>query len=262
MKRKIICLVLSLIFVFGIFGANGTYAWFVEFRGGSDIQSLHNLRSGNIGFTLYGDFRDSSELGTIQPGPIEFEGNTNPYELLTTLSLPEEITSNIDFDAELYSGYNMLIATTSSVASEIRFKVFYTYPVPVAEGTEGAVDGYLLEQVSAVGDTSPMYADFDESLWSYSSDDYFTYNGEIPAVGDGEAPKLIPIFKSLYYNGNYSDLPTSVFKDSNNFTVQIQFQAKQANFAEWEDIGELTFIVGSSESATEATSTSPSGEAS
>ena len=52
MKRKIVCLLLSLVFVAGMLSANGTYAWFMDYASGDgEVQSLHNFSTGNIGYT-------------------------------------------------------------------------------------------------------------------------------------------------------------------------------------------------------------------
>ena len=85
MKTKIICLVLSLIFVFGAFGVNGTYAWFVTYGGGSGRGVVHNFLSGNIGYTLVGGFIDGQSVTAIKP----------EMNLLTELeNLPENLSEN------------------------------------------------------------------------------------------------------------------------------------------------------------------------
>lgn len=214
MKSKIICLVLSLVFLLGIFGVNGTFAWFIDYEGiGEGVSSLHNFKSGNIDYVV-------SEGG------------------LKTLSAGERIQP----EKELLAAPLTLI-NRSSVDTQLRIKVYYTY----FKADSSSASGYVKsDNHSLVGETAPFVADIDENYWKYNLyDDCFYYETAetsiISAMTNEEAPQTIPLFTSMRYSGENSILPTTAFKDDNVFKITLVFQAKQANYVEWEDIGEIQF---------------------
>ncbi len=228
MKNKIICLVLSLAFVLGVWGANGTYAWFVvDLANGQSL--VHNFTAGDISYTLTGDFVESGKIGLIKP----------EQELLQS-----ELT----------------LINASTIPTNLRVKVFYTYFVPaedpslVPEGIE-IVNGYaVIHDCATVGEGAPLTIEYDQEHWEIASDDCFYYtNGTdsvIPAAEQGGENLSIPLFSKLYYSGANTVLPTSAFAgDNNEFNIKIVFQAKQANFAEWTDIGTITLDTGAAEEA-------------
>ena len=239
MKTKIICLILSLVFVVGAFGVGGTYAWFITYAGGSGRGVVHNFLSGNIGYTLVGGFIDSETMGTIQP----------EVNLLTKLeNIPENLEQNtklylvpIKLEADLPEGEEK---TQKYVDAQLRMKVFYTY----IDDAGNMADGYSV--VGQSTDSRPFVAQLatdtnGKVYWQYDAETgYFNYvnpetNSDI-IVGGLEAVDPIPLFTAMYYSGENTDIPTAVFKDNNEFTVKIAFQAKQADAA-WKDIGEITF---------------------
>lgn len=230
MKNKIICLVLSLVLVSGLLCANGTYAWFMTFSGaGSDAQSLHNLSAGNIGYSLYGNFKSNTDE-RIEP----------KENLLADLSA-EEIA-----DLNLADGTRMCLTGTSLVDTQVRIKVLYTYID--ADGKKG--DGY--DYVGTTDTGAPFVVELakdsgNKTYWQYNeTDNYFYYcdsetsEDTVPGVSDNNS-HVIPLFSAMYYSGEYTDIPTSVFKDDNVFTVKIIFEAKQADYVTWEAIGEIGF---------------------
>lgn len=254
MKAKIICLILSLVFVIGAFGVNGTYAWFVTYGGGSGRGVVHNFISGNIGYTLVGGFIDSQTTPKIKP----------EMNLLTSLqTVPENLAQNTGM-------YLVPIALEQDVPendkvqkyvdTQLRMKVFYTY----IDDAGNMADGYSV--VGQSTDNRPFVAQLatdsnGKTYWQYDdTTGYFNYinpetNSDI-IVGGLEAVDPIPMFTAMYYSGENSDIPTSVFKDKNNFTVKIAFQAKQAAYATWDNIGEITFSTQQTEepSSTQAQS--------
>lgn len=240
MKTKIICLVLSLVFVFGAFGVNGTYAWFVTYGGGSGRGVVHNFLSGNIGYTLVGGFIDGQSVTAIKP----------EMNLLTELeNLPENLSENtgmylvpMALEPDLKEGEEK---TQKYVDAQLRMKVFYTY----IDSAGNMADGYSI--VGQATDNAPFVAQLATDTqgnvyWQYDVETgYFNYvnpetNSDI-IVGGLEAVDPIPMFTAMYYSGENSDIPTSVFKNNNQFTVKIAFQAKQAAYAQWTDIGAITF---------------------
>ena len=240
MKTKIICLILSLVFVVGAFGVGGTYAWFVTYGGGSGRGVVHNFLSGNIGYTLVGGFIDGETTPAIQP----------EMNLLTELeNLPENLVQNtklylvpIKLESDLPEGEEK---TQKYVDTQLRMKVFYTY----IDDAGNMADGYSV--VGQSTDSRPFVAQLatdtnGKVYWQYDAETgYFNYvnpdDGTYVIAGGLEAVDPIPLFTAMYYSGENTDIPTSVFKDKNNFTVKIAFQAKQAEYASWGDIGEITF---------------------
>ena len=116
MKNKIICLVLSVVFLAGVFGFGGTYAWFTTYGSGGADGVLHNFKTGNIGYTLVGSFdsklisSESGEKVLIQP----------EVELLAELANDYKYTGMPD-------NLKMYLSNTSLVNTQLRFKVTYTY---------------------------------------------------------------------------------------------------------------------------------------
>lgn len=255
MKTKIICLILSLVFVVGAFGVNGTYAWFVTYGGGSGRGVVHNFISGNIGYTLVGGFINSETTPTIKP----------EMNLLTALEkIPENLAQNtklylvpIALESDLAEDEEK---TQKYVDTQLRMKVFYTY----IDDAGNMADGYSV--VGQTTDNRPFVAQLatdteGKVYWQYDAETgYFNYvNPETSSdiiVGGLEAVDPIPMFTAMYYSGENSDIPTSVFKDKNDFTVKIAFQAKQAAYATWENIGEIAFSTQQTEepSSTQAQS--------
>lgn len=240
MKNKIICLVLSLVFVVGVFAVNGTYAWFPSYGEGAG-GVLHNFKSGNIGYTLVGDFKDITE------------------KIVPKDELLAELSDDLKLEG-LSEGTKLYLVGTSTVDTQVRLKLFYTYID--SSGTKADGDSFVsTTDLSESG--APFVAELavdanEKSYWKYNdTDNYFYYDDPltkddettvdvnedinvIKAVTQENAQSIIPLFSSMYYSGKNSDLPTSAFGD-NVFNVKIVFQAKQANFAKWTDIGEIEF---------------------
>lgn len=254
MKTKIICLILSVVFVVGVLGVNGTYAWFVTYSGGSGRGVVHNFISGNIGYTLVGGFIDSETTTAIKP----------EMNLLTSLdNIPENLAPNtsmylvpIALETDLEEGEEKV---QKYIDAQLRMKVFYTY----IDDAGNMADGYSV--VGQSTDNRPfvaqLAADAEGNVyWQYDAETgYFNYfnpetNSDI-IIGGLDAVDPIPMFEAMYYSGENSDIPTSVFKDNNKFTVKIAFQAKQAEYAKWTDIGAIVFAPkAQEEQPTETTS--------
>ncbi|MBR2956826.1 MAG: hypothetical protein IKC20_01085, partial [Clostridia bacterium] len=208
MKTKIICLILSLVFVVGAFGVNGTYAWFVAYGGGSGKGVVHNFLSGNIGYTLVGGFIDSQTTPTIKPEMNLLTGLENIPENLAQNTklylLPIALESDLAEDEEKTQKY---------VDAQLRMKVFYTY----IDDAGNMADGYSV--VGQTTDNRPFVAQLATDTegrvyWQYDVETgYFNYvnpetNSDI-IVGGLEAVDPIPMFTAMYYSGENSDIPTS-----------------------------------------------------
>ncbi len=232
MKSKIICLVLSLVLVVGLFGASGTYAWFATYGEGSG-GILHNFKTGNIGYTLVGSF--SLPDGNIQP----------EVELLS------ELENNFVYDG-IPEGVKMYLSNNSLVDTQLRVKITYTYfDFENKQVTDIDYDG---------AENSPLFVGIAEG-WNFLAvgeettnadgtpaskegrvGGYFYYGDEDTAIPDvAESTQYIPLFTSLKYSGPNSDFPANLYDEDTKFTVKVIFEAKQADYVTWEVIGEMGF---------------------
>lgn len=241
MKSKIICLVLSLVFVTGAFCVNGTYAWFANYGQGIGEGVIHNFKSGSISYTLVGGFVKKEE----GQSNLIIAPEQNLLKPLTALpdSLPEGTKLYIVADPLVEEGEEK---TQEYVDTQLRMKVVYTYIDSAGEFIESSV-------VGQADSTLPFVAQLvtnseDKAYWQYNEEDnYFYYknpaDGSDIIKGGFNAVDPIPMFSAMYYSGENSDLPTSAFKEDNIFTVKIVFEAKQAQFVTWKylDTYELDF---------------------
>lgn len=218
MKNKIICLVLSLVLIGGLVGANGAYAWFVTSSGGASggAGAEHLFKTGNIGYTLYGDLYDSDETKKIIP----------EQELLVELSDGDKLS---DENCRMY------LKSTSSVDSQLRIKILYDY------GTES-------DKVYGGEQNSPLTVEFcDVSGWVYSNGYFYygSYDAEsdsstvIPAYDatkEGTTPPVIALFDSIRYSGENTE---SGEISGKALDVKIIFEARQSEYVNWTDVGTI-----------------------
>lgn len=235
MKNKIICLVLSLVFLAGVFGFGGTYAWFTTYGGGGSDGVLHNFKTGNIGYTLVGSFNSElinqteGEKVFIQPEDELLAGLAEEYQYT---NMPENL--------------KMYISNTSLVNTQLRFKITYTYfDFENKKEKDFVYDG---------AENSPLFVGLADG-WQFVAQDsnatqsaegrvggYFYYGNEneyIPSVTEGT--QYLPLFTSLRYSGENSDFPANLYNENTDFKVTVTFEAKQADFVNWTTIGETGF---------------------
>ncbi len=218
MKNKIICLVLSLVLIGSLVGANGAYAWFVTSSGGASgsAGAEHRFTTGNIGYTLFGDLYDSDETKKIIP----------EQELLVALS---------DGDKLADENCRMYLKSTSSVDSQLRIRILYDYGVDSDKVYGGEQD-------------SPLTVEFcDASGWVYSNG-YFYYGSYdadsdsstvIPAYDvteEGATPPVITLFDSIRYSGENTENNEISGKA---LDVKIIFEARQSEYVNWTDVGTI-----------------------
>lgn len=225
MKNKIICLVLSVVLVAGLFGANGAYAWFVTSAGGGSASSggYHWLSTGNVGYILTGSFTADYDSSAIVPED----------ELLSAFD--EETNADDIAKISEYSNCKMFLESTSSVDSQLRIKIVYGY----GNNAETVFD-------FSNKDVSPLTVEFtDASLWSSEGEYiyYGTYDAEhnasavIPAydaTADGAVPVLIPLFDSIRYSGENTQ---STMISGKTLNVKIIFEARQSEYVDWTQVG-------------------------
>ncbi len=223
MKNKIICLVLSLVFIAGVFGVNGTYAWFPSYGEGAG-GVLHNFQSGNMGYTLVGDFAD----------------NTASIEPLQNL---------VKEDTSFY------LINNSAIDTQVRVKVSYTYFDAAGNRLE-ALSSFVSTSDNGAPFVAELATDSDsKTYWQYNdADEYFYYTDTseaedgtaattdvIKGLAEGTEQQIIPLFSAMYYSGKNSVLPSKSFAENNTFTVKLSFQAKQAEHVTWKDLGDISF---------------------
>ncbi len=220
MKNRIICLVLSLVLIVGLAGANGAYAWFFAGSGGgAGAGGTHWLTTGNVGYTLVGDFKEFTSDDADNPIiPIVPEDR-----LLADLSEDKVLAD--------YENCKMYLSNTSSVDSELRIKVTYGY------GKNGAIVVY------DGAETSPLTVEFTNSdLWSYdSANGYFVFvadivnpNPVIPAhdaAAENAESFVIPMFNSIRYSGENTE---SDMISGESLTVTVTIELRQSQYVDWE----------------------------
>lgn len=225
MKNKIICLVLSLVLVGGLMGANGAYAWFVLSSGGSSggAGGVHNFSTGNVGIVVSGDFDKS--YTTIVPED----------ELLCAFDSSDENGAAALAKITAYPDCKMFLESTSSVDSQLRIKVEYGY----GDTQNNAFDN---------SENSPLTVEFtDSSLWTYNGG-YFYYGvfeedtnsssviSAFDAAAENAIPLLVPLFNSIRYSGENTDNSQIAGK---TLTVKVTFEARQSEFVDWTAFGEI-----------------------
>ncbi len=218
MKNKIICLVLSLVLLGSLVGANGAYAWFVSSSGGASgsAGAEHLFTTGNIGYTLFGDLYDSDDTNKIIP----------EQELLVALSDGDKLS---DENCRMY------LKSTSSVDSQLRIRILYDY-------------GADSDKVYGGEQESPLTVEFcDASGWVYNNG-YFYYGSYdansdsstvIPAYDateEGATPAVIALFDSIRYSGENTESDEISGKTLN---VKIIFEARQSEYVNWTDVGTI-----------------------
>ncbi len=222
MKNKIICLVLSLVLVGGLLGANGAYAWFISSSGGASggAGGHHLLTTGNVGYMLTGGFTADFDSSKIVPED----------ELLSAVTDETALAKITD-----YSSCKMFLESTSTVDTQLRIKVVYGY-------------GDANDNVYDSSDTSPLTVELtNKDAWSYNGGYlyYGAYDAEtqssavIPAFDaavEGSTPQLIPLFDSICYSGENTE-STQISGETLN--VKVIFEARQSEYVNWEQVGTI-----------------------
>lgn len=232
MKSRVICLVLSLAFVAGLLFADSAYAWFTVSSGGTGSGSgIHQLASGNIGFTIYGGMKSFSENEKIMA----------EVELLDNLS--QENAALIDSD-----DCKMFLVNTSTIDTQLRIRIEYTYGKDQLSG-EGAAQVY---EISAENNSPLTVSLTQPNEWVYhdgylyyklqgASDAAFTQdtiiNSDVLPAVTPENEQYIPLFNHIYYSGPNSDRISENSGDT--VSINIIFQARQSEFVDWQNVGTI-----------------------
>lgn len=231
MKSRIICLVLSLAVVVGLFCADGAYAWFFVNTGGTGSGSgVHQLASGNIGFTIYGGMKS-----------LDGEKIMAEVELLDELSQENAALINNE-------SCKMFLMNTSTIETQLRIRIEYTYGrdentqqattqvYEVTENNDSPLAVSLTQPENWVYHDGYLYYKLQGASDEAYSADPIVNSDVLAAVTPGNA-QYIPLFNHIYYSGPNS---TQLNKNENS-TVRINviFQARQSEFVDWETVGEI-----------------------
>lgn len=214
MKKRIIALVTSLAVVFGLMASQGSYAWFV-----TSVKRAQRMTIGVVSF-------DSSTAVSLDTLEEDFYGKSCIY--------PGQNLVMLEGDDASISMYN-----SSTVDSQIRVRIEYTsFADGVAKNVtysgsekddlqvEFANPDQWLAYDNGMDGTCFYYVgpEFDKEKLS-DLDDVYTIK---PDVSDVEIIKSIS-YKETINAGLYS---------GNEVTINVIFEAKQADYVGWSSLGE------------------------
>ncbi len=218
MKKRITCLVLLVLFVAGIAGSNGTFAWFVAAG-----ESNQEFTVGEVSFTLKGNLVSTSSLGTGGSGDPLILPN---QELLDSLAAGDQ---NAELTTQVGNTTYMYLTNASTVASQLRIKAEYTLT--------GGAEGTLVAATDA--STCPLELSFIGSDWYYSSG-YFYFgtltSNNSTAIATSE--DIIPMLSSVKFSGDNTMDANAI--DGANVYVRITFEARQSDYVNWTTVGTIS----------------------
>ncbi len=222
MKKRILCVILSLVAVFSLVGFNATQAWFSDGKN----KGLE-LKSGNLNFSATGDLSLKDENAVVIPG--------------ATLELKEAIviTNNSTIDTELrirtectYDGATEDFRWIEFVSDESgKWEVGddgYIYYCPNGTGSsDRRIPAVEVEETEA---TTAAEATTDEA--SVVNDETTT---ETTTEKTTYAENEIPFAGTMKISG---DVPIDM--QGKEMTIRFILEAKQADFVEWEYFSQVT----------------------
>ena len=201
MKKRIICMILSLVAVFSFFGFEATQTWF-----SAGDKKVQTLAAGDLKFTVEGELNQPIEGGVQKVLP----GDT---------VTPEG---------------GIKIKNESNIDSNLRVKVYFTYKD--AEGTEHIVPfknnsndyisvEFASENWALSGDYYCYYADVVKG------------DMRIPAQTGAELENNeIPFISSIKFSG---EKITQDFQGT-EASVTVELQSKQADYVTWTELGTIS----------------------
>jgi hypothetical protein len=239
MKKRVLCIVLSLSFLACLAAVKGTFAW-ISF---TDEIKTHMLDIGRLQYDVIGElnsnYHNAQGKALIVPGdnlivvPVEEESTTGGV----TTGAP----------SVHYQHSPLILKNYSTIDTQVRLKIEYTYYETAAQTVpSSAVYQGLSSEKLQVNFPSEMTCTYN------STDGYWycsTENGVIPAVvseeetgSTGETTTSsqldyedIELIESVFYKGTEYDKTY----EGKEVSVTITLQAKQAYYVDWEDITQL-----------------------
>ncbi|MBQ8228297.1 MAG: hypothetical protein IJZ88_04715 [Clostridia bacterium] len=214
MIKRIIALVTSLAVVLGLMASNGSFAWFV-----TSVKRAQRITIGVVSF-------DSSSAVSLDTLEEDFYGKACIY--------PGQNLVMLDGDNASISMYN-----SSTVDSQIRVKIEYT---SFADGVAKNVvySGSEDEDLQVVFANPEQWLPFDNGLdgtcYYYVGPDYgksaITDLDDVYTISPDVAD--VEIIESVYYK---ESIDASLYS-GNEVTVNVIFEAKQADYVGWSSLGE------------------------
>ncbi len=205
MKKRIICMILSLVAVFSFFGFESTQAWFAA---GEDKQQI--LAAGDLKFEVIGELNQSTTEGEVQ--------KVLPGDKVT----PEG---------------GIKITNKSNIDSNLRVKVAFTYSDENGVHEEfftGATTDYIKVEFAN-----------ENNNWASKGNYYYYYSDpanddmRIPAVTGAEGENNeIPFITAIEFNG---EKITEDFQGT-VASVTVMLESKQADYVTWENLGSIGTI--------------------
>ncbi|MCR4614776.1 MAG: hypothetical protein K5756_01315 [Clostridiales bacterium] len=264
MKERIIGAVMIVVILIGFASYSGTFAWLRANI--DDNASSADLTVGRM-FSIEGELGSKYSMGNkkiMVPGenlivrPLE-EGEAGTP---ATAGLGTNVTE------DGYEPCKLSIKNNSTIETQLRVKIEYSYPQYV----NSQVEIVGLNPLCVYGNTDTnrptdpnhrlVVAFTDSDKWVYDQTDGFWYYNPEEATSEDDDYLIVPAdysdqdlidyicYDPVYYTetNNYN-----VWKDQQNVRTEVQVrltvQAKQARYADWDDIGwgtiaEQTAILG------------------
>ena len=216
MKKRILTLIASLIVVFGLFASQGSNAWFV-----TAVKRAQNITIGAVNYS-------SGEAFSLDTLEEDYYGRPRIY--------PGQNLVVVNGSESSLTMFN-----SSTIDTQVRVKIEYT-----------SYESGEAKTVTYKGDESEDFeVEFAEpSQWKLFDNGmdgaYFYYVGK--DFGSAELTKAddsavitpdvasLDIIRSVNYK---SDIDTSLYS-GNEVTVNIIFEAKQADYVQWSSLGQYS----------------------
>ncbi len=216
MKKRIIALVTSLAVILGLLASQSSYAWFV-----TAVKRAQRITIGVVSF-------DSSSAVSLDTLEQDFYGNDCIY--------PGQNLVNLNGDEAYLSMYN-----SSTINTQIRVRIEYTsFADGVAKQVNySASDSEDLQVEFAYPDQWLPYDDgMDGCCFYYVGPDF--EKGTLTDINDVfvVTPDIadVSIIKSICYKNTIN----ANLYSGNEVKVNVIFEAKQADFVNWSNLGEYS----------------------
>ncbi len=214
MKKRIIAIVASLAVILGLMASQGSYAWFV-----TSVKRAQRITIGVVSF-------DSSSAISLDSIEEDFYGRECIY--------PGQNLVNLNGEDATISMYN-----NSTVDSQIRVRVEYTsYQDGAAKNTvySAAEDEDLQVVFKNPEQWLPYNNGMDGTCFYYVGPDY--NKTELTNVDDVYTitPDISDV--SIIESIHYKETINANLYSGNEVTVNIIFEAKQADYVGWSSLGE------------------------
>ncbi len=203
MKKRIICMILSLAAVFSFFGFEATKAWF-----SAGDKKIQTLAAGDLSYTVEGELKAPDGRKVLPGDVVTPEGG---------LKVTNE--SNID------SNLRVRIALSYTDADGKAYDQFFT----------GSDDDYI--KVTFANENWVLNGDY---FYYYpggksETDTIDSESARIPAAT--EENNVIPFISSIEFSGEKIDDHT-IFSGK-VITLTVTFQSKQADYVNWTNLGTI-----------------------